>query len=70
MPIELRFCAPVEAHFRRIGFEVEQEPPLFLADAKRQSLPLNEFLGQPIAQPIARDADELDILRQQTHLFP
>src|SRR5580658_2492952 len=67
--IELRLAGPAEIEAHILRGESQQEPTLPLADAKRPLVAADVARGQPVAQPLARPAEELHAVAPDSDLL-
>src|SRR5690554_6244531 len=67
--VELGLLRQIEAKPARVAIELQQEPALLLPDADWRALAADIFRRQPVAKPVARLADQLDVVPSEPDLL-
>ena len=67
--VELRLVTAVETKVAFVALHAQEKPALFLPDAQRLGVAADELLGQAVAEPVARAAEELHLVGPETHLL-
>ena len=68
-PVEFRFITTIEADPGIVSDQPQHEPALFLSDTEGPAVAANEFVWQPVSQPVTAYAEHLDIGRFKADFF-